>query len=132
MGESERKTVGKVGRDSGWLDRSRNTVCKLPSIIKFLLASILAYQFKVALFSFRPTESSKNVFSYIKGNDFSRQVAFKLRALISNLDNCSYLLLIFDFQNTYDFCQIYNKNPFDDKLSSIVRDLIVITGIMKF
>lgn len=116
MGEREkasgRKTVRKVGRDSGWLDRSRNTVCKLPSIIKFLLASILAYQFKVALFSFRPTESSKNVFSYIKGNDFSSEVAFKLRALISNLVNCGYLLLIFDFQNTHDFYLVYKKYLF--------------------
>lgn len=48
-------------RDSGWLDRSRNTVCKLPSIIKFLLASnpLSHVCLKVLLFSFRTSDSNK-------------------------------------------------------------------------
>lgn len=63
--EGERERVGGGGgggREEGAtrLHRSRSTVCKPSSIIKFLLAQARARYTKVVLFLFRIVESCKN------------------------------------------------------------------------
>lgn len=63
----------------------------------------------MVLFSFRLSESSKNVFSYIRGSDFRREVAFTLRALITAANCCKCLPLIFHSWCTHFLYLSYNS-----------------------
>ena len=81
----------------------------------------------MVLFSFRLSESSKNVFSYIRGSDFRREVAFALRALITAANYCKCLPLIFHSWCTH-FLYLSYKSLLPIR-STISRAILLLDGV---